>query len=67
MLTPALRGGVQVETHAIGNRGNRIMLDLRAAALKMFSLAPAYAAFVVLILSGGEVVYATTATSHWWL
>ena len=28
LLTEALRRGVQVETHAIGDRGNRIMLDL---------------------------------------
>ena len=28
VLTEALRHGVQVETHAIGDRGNRIMLDL---------------------------------------
>ena len=28
ILTEALRRGVQVETHAIGDRGNRIMLDL---------------------------------------
>jgi len=28
LLTAALRQGIQVETHAIGDRGNRIMLDL---------------------------------------
>ena len=28
ILTQALRRGLQVETHAIGDRGNRIMLDL---------------------------------------
>ncbi|MEJ0038884.1 MAG: amidohydrolase [Gammaproteobacteria bacterium] len=28
ILTEALRRGVQIETHAIGDRGNRIMLDL---------------------------------------
>jgi predicted amidohydrolase YtcJ len=28
ILTSALRRGIQVETHAIGDRGNRIMLDL---------------------------------------
>ncbi len=28
LLTQALRRGIQVETHAIGDRGNRIMLDL---------------------------------------
>jgi len=28
ILTQALKRGVQVETHAIGDRGNRIMLDL---------------------------------------
>jgi predicted amidohydrolase YtcJ len=28
ILTAALRRGLQVETHAIGDRGNRIMLDL---------------------------------------
>ena len=28
ILTQALRRGIQVETHAIGDRGNRIMLDL---------------------------------------
>ena len=28
ILTQALRQGIQVETHAIGDRGNRIMLDL---------------------------------------
>jgi hypothetical protein len=27
-LTQALRRGIQIETHAIGDRGNRIMLDL---------------------------------------
>jgi predicted amidohydrolase YtcJ len=28
LLTSALRKGIQIETHAIGDRGNRIMLDL---------------------------------------
>jgi hypothetical protein len=28
LLTAALRRGIQVETHSIGDRGNRIMLDL---------------------------------------
>jgi predicted amidohydrolase YtcJ len=28
ILTSALRRGIQIETHAIGDRGNRIMLDL---------------------------------------
>ena len=28
ILTEALRRGIQIETHAIGDRGNRIMLDL---------------------------------------
>jgi predicted amidohydrolase YtcJ len=28
LLTAALRRGIQIETHAIGDRGNRIMLDL---------------------------------------
>jgi predicted amidohydrolase YtcJ len=28
VLTEALRRGIQIETHAIGDRGNRIMLDL---------------------------------------
>jgi predicted amidohydrolase YtcJ len=28
ILTQALRRGIQIETHAIGDRGNRIMLDL---------------------------------------
>jgi predicted amidohydrolase YtcJ len=28
ILTEALRRGVQIETHAIGDRGNRIMLDM---------------------------------------
>jgi predicted amidohydrolase YtcJ len=28
ILTQALRRGVQIETHAIGDRGNRLMLDL---------------------------------------
>src|SRR5262249_37671813 len=33
ILTEALRRGVQIETHAIGDRGNRIMLDLYERAL----------------------------------
>ena len=28
LLTSALRKGIQIETHAIGDRGNRLMLDL---------------------------------------
>ena len=34
LLVRALRAGIQVETHAIGDRANRITLDLYAAALK---------------------------------
>ena len=34
MLPRALRAGIQVETHAIGDRANRITLDLYQAALK---------------------------------
>ena len=34
MLPRALRAGVQVETHAIGDRANRITLDMYAAAMK---------------------------------
>ena len=34
MLVRALRAGIQVETHAIGDRANRITLDMYAAALK---------------------------------
>jgi predicted amidohydrolase YtcJ len=33
LLTAALRRGIQVETHAIGDRGNRIMLDLQPMRL----------------------------------
>jgi predicted amidohydrolase YtcJ len=33
ILTEALRRGVQIETHAIGDRGNRIVLDLYERAL----------------------------------
>ena len=33
-LIRALRAGVQVETHAIGDRANRITLDMYAAAMK---------------------------------
>lgn len=33
LLTGALRRGIQIETHAIGDRGNRIMLDLYEKAL----------------------------------
>jgi predicted amidohydrolase YtcJ len=33
LLTAALRRGIQVETHSIGDRGNRIMLDLYERAL----------------------------------
>jgi predicted amidohydrolase YtcJ len=32
LLTQALKRGIQIETHAIGDRGNRIMLDLYAKA-----------------------------------
>ena len=38
LLTAALRNGIQIETHAIGDRGNRIMLDLYA---KAFAAVPA--------------------------
>ena len=34
MLKRALRAGIQVETHAIGDRANRMTLDMYAAALK---------------------------------
>ncbi len=34
MLVEALRAGIQVETHAIGDRANRIILDLYEKALK---------------------------------
>jgi predicted amidohydrolase YtcJ len=34
ILTQALRRGIQIETHAIGDRGNRIMLDLYEKAFK---------------------------------
>lgn len=34
MLERALRAGIQVETHAIGDRANHIILDMYAAALK---------------------------------
>lgn len=34
MLIRALRAGVQVETHAIGDRANRIVLDMYEAAFK---------------------------------
>jgi predicted amidohydrolase YtcJ len=34
MLKRALRAGVQVETHAIGDRANRIILDMYEAAMK---------------------------------
>lgn len=33
MLVAALRNGIQVETHAIGDRGNRLILDLYERAL----------------------------------
>jgi predicted amidohydrolase YtcJ len=33
LLTSALRKGIQIETHAIGDRGNRLMLDLYERAL----------------------------------
>jgi predicted amidohydrolase YtcJ len=33
VLVEALRRGIQIETHAIGDRGNRIMLDLYEQAL----------------------------------
>lgn len=38
LLTSALRAGIQIETHAIGDRGNRIMLDLYE---KAFAAVPA--------------------------
>jgi predicted amidohydrolase YtcJ len=38
ILTAALRRGIQVETHSIGDRGNRIMLDLYERA---FAAVPA--------------------------
>ncbi|MBS0419044.1 MAG: amidohydrolase [Proteobacteria bacterium] len=38
LLTAALRRGIQVQTHSIGDRGNRIMLDLYARA---FAAVPA--------------------------
>jgi predicted amidohydrolase YtcJ len=34
MLEEALRAGIQVETHAIGDRANRMVLDLYEAAMK---------------------------------
>ncbi|MES2125090.1 MAG: amidohydrolase [Gemmatimonadota bacterium] len=34
MLERALRAGIQVETHAIGDRANHIVLDMYAAAMK---------------------------------
>jgi hypothetical protein len=34
LLERALRAGIQVETHAIGDRANRIILDMYAAAMK---------------------------------
>jgi predicted amidohydrolase YtcJ len=34
MLLAALRNGIQVETHSIGDRGNRLMLDFYAAAMQ---------------------------------
>ena len=34
MLVSALRNGIQVETHAIGDRGNRLTLDLYERALQ---------------------------------
>jgi predicted amidohydrolase YtcJ len=34
MLVDALRAGIQVETHAIGDRANRVILDLYEKALK---------------------------------
>jgi predicted amidohydrolase YtcJ len=34
MLLSALRNGIQVETHSIGDRGNRLMLDFYAAAMQ---------------------------------
>lgn len=38
LLTAALRRGIQIETHAIGDRGNRIVLDLYE---KAFAAVPA--------------------------
>jgi predicted amidohydrolase YtcJ len=34
MFTEALRKGIQIETHAIGDRANRVILDLYEKALK---------------------------------
>ena len=34
MLAGALRNGIQVETHAIGDRGNRLMLDFYERAMR---------------------------------
>jgi hypothetical protein len=34
MLIGALRNGIQVETHSIGDRGNRLMLDFYERAMK---------------------------------
>jgi predicted amidohydrolase YtcJ len=34
MLVGALRNGIQVETHSIGDRGNRLMLDFYERAMK---------------------------------
>jgi predicted amidohydrolase YtcJ len=39
LLIAALRRGIQVETHAIGDRGNRIMLDLYEKAFATVPLA----------------------------
>ncbi|HKE45219.1 MAG TPA: amidohydrolase [Steroidobacteraceae bacterium] len=39
LLVKALRRGIQVETHAIGDRGNRIMLDLYEQAFRAVPVA----------------------------
>jgi len=39
MLVNALRRGIQVETHAIGDRGNRLTLDFYEAAMKAVPVA----------------------------
>ncbi|MEP6591175.1 MAG: amidohydrolase [Gemmatimonadota bacterium] len=39
MLERALRAGIQVETHAIGDRANHIVLDMYAAAMKAVPVA----------------------------
>lgn len=39
ILVEALRRGIQIETHAIGDRGNRVVLDLYERAFKAVPLA----------------------------